>query len=185
MAITATEIAWREAQLADVDALCALVNQSYRPPAGWEGWLHQAEYFSGDYLTVEHLAEYLAYGTVIVAHRGKQVMGAVALSFAGNTACVDWLAVPAPCQSLGLGRFLLYRAEVLARAAMADELQLIVLSAQLDIVRCLFTRGFALAEETLSAEQWPWQGEMIALTEVQALRKPLLMRSSLDDVPFY
>lgn len=186
MTITATEIAWREAGSADIEPLCAIVNQSYRPPVGWEGWLHQAEYFSGDYISSENLNTYLQRGTVIIAHRGKQLMGAVALSLNDdNAACIDWLAVPAPCQSLGLGRFLLYRAEILARAAMADALQLPVLRAQLEVVSCLFNRGFELQPQELPADQWPWAGEMMQPVQVQLLRKPLLTRSSFDVVPYY
>lgn len=183
MAIVATEIAWREAGAADVDALCSLVNQSYRPPAGWEGWLHQAEYFSGDYIDASALAAYLSQGTIIVAHRGKQILGAVALHFDDNIACIDWLAVPAPCQSLGLGRFLLYRAEVLARAGMARALQLLVLQDQLEVVGCLTPRGFRLQEAALSPAAWPWAGEIIKPVAVRVLEKPLNISSSLFDGP--
>lgn len=183
MAIVATEIAWREAGAADVDALCSLVNQSYRPPVGWEGWLHQAEYFAGDFIDAAALSDFLKRGTVIVAHRGQQILGAVALHFDDNKAFIDWLAVPAPCQSLGLGRFLLYRAEVLARAGMASALQLPVLHDQLDVVDCLKQRGFALQEKELPQAAWPWAGEMIKSVAVRVLEKPLSHVSMLFDGP--
>lgn len=182
MALVATEINWREADLADVDSLCQLLNQSYRPPVGWEGWLHQAAFFGGDFIDAAHLKRFMAHGTVIVTHRQQQILGAVALRFENAKAFVDWLAVPAPCQSLGLGKFLLYRAEVLARAGMAQVFVLPVLEPQFDQLSCLLDHGFTLQPEAVDATDWPWLGEPLQPVAVRYLEKPLSYQSTYKNM---
>lgn len=140
--IATAPVWWREATAADTAPLCRLLNDAYRPAKDSEGWVHQADYVRGACISESQLSQQLSVSTAILALRGTELLGAVVVGFDGVRACIPWLAVRPVSQALGIGSFLLKRAEVFARAGSAECCELSILQPQGTLLLFLQNRGY-------------------------------------------
>ncbi len=112
--------ATRFATLADIPALHALVERSYRGVAAREGWTHEADLIRGPRTDVATLATTIADPAqrVLLYEEGGALLASVTISDRSDgTAYISMLAVQPGRQGGGIGRAILAAAD---RAALVE-----------------------------------------------------------------
>ncbi|HWQ85052.1 GNAT family N-acetyltransferase [Brevundimonas sp.] len=114
-----TEIAIRDAALADIPALHRLIESAYRGEASRAGWTTEADLLDGQRTDPEDLADILAdpKQALLSAWRGDELVGCVLIADRDEgTGYFGMLSVSPTLQGGGLGRRLVEA----AHAALAD-----------------------------------------------------------------
>ncbi len=94
--------AFRHATLADVDALCPLINAAF---------VAEAPFFEGERTHADGVRGYLSIGTFIMAEQAGGLAGCVYVELRDHSTYVGLLSVHPRCQRSGLGTLLMSAAE--------------------------------------------------------------------------
>jgi ribosomal protein S18 acetylase RimI-like enzyme len=151
------------ATLADVDALCSLVNAAYRGDGGQTGWTSEAGLVNGKRTNLAALREMLTQGqaTVLLLRQqaGDALIGCIAVQHQVDSCWyISMLAVDPQQQAAGLGRVLLTEAENYARQRGATSAKMTVVQVRESLIAWYERRGY---QRTGEIEPFPYEDESV------------------------
>lgn len=144
---------YRAAQMAELTALCSLINGVYRGEAAKAGWTTEADLLDGqrcDQAMLEELAT-KSNSCLVIAARKKEIIACchLQLAEAGVAEC-GMLAVTPTWQNQGVANALLHTAEEYARSAWAGQrMRLWVIKQRPEVAAYYQRRGYAFTGTTL------------------------------------
>lgn len=112
-----TEITFRPATLADMDALVVLVTSAYRGDASKQGWTTEADMLDGQRIDPEVLRKDIERerSRVVIAEREAQLLACVHVAEDDGAGYLGMFSVKPELQGGGVGKLLLAEAERIAR----------------------------------------------------------------------
>lgn len=140
----------RAAASADLPALHALVERSYRGDSAKAGWTHEADLLGGQRTDLAALAEMLADSgqRLLVAVEDGALTGCVAVTRKSDgRGYLGLLTVDPTLQAAGLGKRLIAAAEGAARDFGADTIEMTVIASRGELIAYYERRGYALTGE--------------------------------------
>jgi len=140
----------RPATAADLPALHALIERSYRGETARGGWTHEADLLAGPRTDVAALAAIVAdpASAMLIALDGSAIAACIQLSDkGGRLAYLGQLAVDPARQTAGLGRTMLAAGEDAARALGATRLEMTVIDRREPLIAYYERRGYARTGE--------------------------------------
>ena len=136
----------RRATLADLPALHALIQRSYRGETARGGWSHEADLVQGERISHQDLAALIdsAQDRFLVAENAGTLIGCVHIcAKTATTSYFGLLTVDPGRQAAGLGKRLIGAAEATARQDFgATEMELTVLSTRAELIAYYQRRGY-------------------------------------------
>ena len=161
---------FREAGLADVPALHALVESAYRGESAKAGWTHEADLLGGQRTDEKSLKEIVGdvAQSIRMVEEGSALHGCVLVSDKGSgRAYLGMLTVRPDLQAGGLGRALLTEAERHAREALgAAVMEMTVIRQRRELIDWYLRRGYS---ETGREEPFPLDDERFGLSKTREL----------------
>ncbi len=136
----------RRATLADLPALHALIERSYRGATARRGWTHEADLLAGQRTTATALAGIIGgpAQAMLVATDAAAIVACVQLTDnGGGTAYLGQLAVDPARQAAGLGRAMIAAAEAAARDFGATTIEMTVINRRVELIAYYARRGYA------------------------------------------
>lgn len=112
-----TELTFRPATLADMDALVLLVTSAYRGDASKQGWTTEADMLDGQRIDPEVLRKDIERerSLIIIAEREAQLLACVHVAEDDGAGYLGMFSVKPDLQGGGVGKLLLAEAERIAR----------------------------------------------------------------------
>lgn len=112
-----TEITFRPATLADIDALVVLVTSAYRGDASKQGWTTEADMLDGQRIDPDVLRKDIERerSRVVIAEREAQLLACVHVAEDDGAGYLGMFSVKPDLQGGGVGKLLLAEAERIAR----------------------------------------------------------------------
>lgn len=166
----ARPIAWRDAVIADVAALNALIASAYRGAFAREGWTHEADLLGGQRIDAEGVRAIIADPAqcLLCAAERDRLIGCVAISdVGGGRAYLGLLTVDPAEQARGLGKALLAEAEAVAHIRFgAREIEMTVIRQRTELIAYYQRRGYTLTGET---RPFPYDDERFGLPKTPDL----------------
>ena len=165
---------------ADLDAIAALVNSSYRGESSRGGWTTEADFLGGQRTDAEALRDDLAAraGAVLLTLRdepGGELLGSVWLEPQGPA---DWylgmLTVRPDLQARQLGRTLLAEAEAYAASRGGRRMRMSVITVRDALIAWYERRGYTRTGE---AQPFPYGDERFGIPMRDDLRFEVLEKS--------
>ena len=114
-----SQLFFRRAAPADVDAIVALVNSAYRGVSSRAGWTTEADLLDGQRTDAAEIAHLISAGDslILLCQRGDEIIGSVHLEKVDAiTAYMGMLVIRPVLQGRGLGKQFIREAENAARA---------------------------------------------------------------------
>ncbi|MGV9558378.1 GNAT family N-acetyltransferase [Streptomyces sp. NPDC003401] len=176
MDTTATDVSFRDAVDADVDALVALVESAYRGDSSRAGWTTEADILQGRRTDPEGVREIVASpdARVLTVERDGRIIACCQLEHRGEHAYFGMFAVSPTVQGGGLGRTVLEEAERRARAEWgATEMHMTVISVRDDLIAWYERRGY---RRTGRMTPFPYGDERFGIPQRDDLRFELLVK---------
>jgi ribosomal protein S18 acetylase RimI-like enzyme len=137
----------REAEIADVSALHALIESAYRGESAKAGWTHEADLLGGQRTDEAALREIVgdAAQSIRLMCEGETINGCVLVSDKGaGRAYLGMLTVRPDLQAAGLGRALLVEAERHARETLgATVMEMTVIKQRRELIDWYLRRGYS------------------------------------------
>ena len=112
-----TDLTFRHATLADIDALVMLVTSAYRGDASKQGWTTEADMLDGQRIDPEVLRKDIERprSLIIIAEREAQLLACVHVAEDDGAGYLGMFSVKPGLQGGGVGKLLLAEAERIAR----------------------------------------------------------------------
>jgi ribosomal protein S18 acetylase RimI-like enzyme len=140
------------ANLADAEAITALLNSAYRGEASKEGWTTEAELISGSVrATKEMVIELIGQqGSVLLKHTDEhdRITGCVNLQKQATKLYLGMLSVSPALQGKGVGKQLLSAAEHYAKKQSCELIYMSVISERTELVNWYLRYGYSRTGET-------------------------------------
>jgi ribosomal protein S18 acetylase RimI-like enzyme len=171
------EVEFRCATLADVADVVGLVESAYRGDASRAGWTTEADLLDGQRTDVEELASILkdTDARLLLATRGREILGCVLLRRETAGAYVGMLAVRPFLQAAGIGKRLLAEAENRARIEFgAKRARMTVIEQRQELIAWYVRRGYLVTTRT---EPFPYGNPRFGLPRRADLRFLVLERA--------
>ena len=177
-----TDLSFRAANAADIDAIVALVESAYRGDASKQGWTTEADFLEGQCTDPESVAELIArdHSRVLLAFRGAQLVCCChierLLQDGNNVGYFGMFAVDPTLQGGGVGKHVLAEAERVAREEwQCSEMQMTVITIRDSLIAWYERRGYV---RTGVLKPFPYGDERFGLPkrddlEFEILAKPL------------
>ena len=130
---------------ADLPALKALIEGSYRGDHARHGWTHEADIVEDERITPDELAGLYSNPNVaiLVARSGADIVGCVTVTDRpGGMAHIGLLCVDPPFQSSGLGSRLLHTAELLCTHLGAESMEMTVIEDRAPLIAWYLRKGW-------------------------------------------
>jgi len=176
--VPATELTFRDATLADVDDLVALVESAYRGDTSRNGWTTEADLLHGQRTDADGVRAVLtAPGSrMLVAEtaQGGEIIACCQLEERGETGYFGMFAVRPEQQGSGLGRQMLDEAEQRARRWGARELHMTVIVQREELIAYYVRRGY---RRTGELSPFPYGDERFGLPQRGDLAFELLVKT--------
>jgi ribosomal protein S18 acetylase RimI-like enzyme len=140
-----TDLTFRDATDADVDALVALIESAYRGEASRAGWTTEADILDGQRTDPEGVREVIGSpdSRLLTVARDGRIVACCQLEHRGEHAYFGMFAVSPASQGAGLGKLVLAEAERRARAEWGvGEMHMTVISAREDLIAWYERRGY-------------------------------------------
>ncbi|MFD7993342.1 GNAT family N-acetyltransferase [Streptomyces mexicanus] len=141
----ATGLTFRDATVADVDTLVALVESAYRGDASRAGWTTEADILDGQRTDPEGVRDVIESpgSRLLTVERDGRVVACCQLEHRGDHAYFGMFAVSPALQGAGLGKLIIAEAERQARATWgAREMHMTVISVREDLIAWYERRGY-------------------------------------------
>ncbi|MFE6281277.1 GNAT family N-acetyltransferase [Streptomyces sp. NPDC057877] len=175
-AAPATALSFRDATLADVDTLVALIESAYRGDSSRAGWTTEADILQGQRTDPEGVREVVESpdSRLLAVERDGVVVACCQLERRGEHAYFGMFAVSPGQQGGGLGRAVLAEAERLAREEWgAGEMHMTVISVREDLIAWYERRGY---RRTGRMTPFPYGDERFGIPQRDDLEFELLVR---------
>jgi len=174
-----TDLTYRDATDADVDALVSLVESAYRGDSSRAGWTTEADILEGRRTDPEGVREVIANpdGRLLVVERAGTVVACCQLEHRGDHAYFGMFAVSPKLQGEGLGKRIIAEAERQARVSWGvTEMHMTVISVRDELIAWYERRGYRRTGRT---SPFPYGDERFGIPrrtdlEFELLVKPLL-----------
>jgi ribosomal protein S18 acetylase RimI-like enzyme len=168
----------RPATVADIPALHALIERTYRGDTAKAGWTHEADMIGGQRTDPEQLAEMIAdpRQLILIADAEGQPHGCVSLTDKGEgLAYLGLLTVDPMLQAAGLGRAMLAEAERESAARFgATRMEMSVIAQRPELVAWYERRGYA---QTGERRPFPYGDERFGRPEIDTLEFVVMERA--------
>ncbi|MGO8756435.1 MAG: GNAT family N-acetyltransferase [Gallionellaceae bacterium] len=175
---TSSNLFFRRATAADVDAIVALVNSAYRGESSRAGWTTEADLLGGQRTDAEEIVRLLGLaGSVILLFLiGEEIIGSVHLERVdAATAYLGMLVIKPVLQGRGLGSRFMATAEHFVRTEWgATRMQMQVITLRHELIDYYQRRGFRRTGQT---RPFPSADPRFGLPKVAGLRFEVLEKS--------
>ncbi|MGW5371173.1 GNAT family N-acetyltransferase [Streptomyces sp. NPDC004009] len=176
METAATELTFRDAGDADVDALVALIESAYRGDASRAGWTTEADILQGQRTDPEGvLAVVKDPGSrLLTVEQDGRIVACCQLEHRGDAAYFGMFAVSPVLQGAGLGKAVIAEAERQARATWGvTEMHMTVISVREDLIAWYERRGY---RRTGRMTPFPYGDERFGIPQRDDLQFELLVK---------
>ncbi|MBU0620753.1 MAG: GNAT family N-acetyltransferase [Gammaproteobacteria bacterium] len=176
---TGTGLAFRRADVADADAIAALVNSAYRGDSSRAGWTTEADLLGGQRTDAQEISQLIARecSALLLCLRSGELVGSVHVERVDDaTAYLGMLVIRPVLQGAGLGRLLMAEAERFVRSEWgAKRIQMQVITLRTELIGWYERRGYRRSGEL---RPFPYGDARFGLPKVmglefEVLEKPL------------
>ncbi|MFK0119658.1 GNAT family N-acetyltransferase [Streptomyces sp. NPDC090994] len=171
-----TDLTFRAATAADVDALVALIESAYRGDSSRAGWTTEADLLEGQRTDPEGVREVIEApgGTLLTVERDGRIVACCQLERRDGHAYFGMFAVRPGLQGAGLGKAVLAEAERRARADWGvTEMHMTVITAREDLIAWYERRGYRRTGRT---SPFPYGDERFGIPRRADLAFELLVK---------
>lgn len=133
-----------KATAVDISSLNKLINSAYRGESSRKGWTTEAELLEGSRTTEEELAEIITNtsNTLLKFNQNNQIVGSVLLIEKEQQLYLGMLTVSPELQNSGIGKKLLYQAELHAKALDLPKIVMTVISLREELIAWYKRHGY-------------------------------------------
>ncbi|MSR29695.1 MAG: GNAT family N-acetyltransferase [Phycisphaerales bacterium] len=150
------ELAFRDANTGDTDALVALIESAYRGDASRAGWTTEADLLDGQRTDSEEIGSLIAGPStrLRIAFMDDELVACVRIDDRGDAGYIGMFSVKPTLQARGIGRNLLAEAERVIRETLGRSLARMTVIGQRDtLIRWYERRGYRV---TGRKEEFPF-----------------------------
>lgn len=172
-----TELTFRPATEADVEALVELVESAYRGDASRVGWTTEADLLAGQRTDREGVAEAVRArdGRLLLVERDGELVACCQLERRGQRAYFGMFAVRPALQGAGLGKIVIAEAERIVQSEWgAREMQMTVIRQRGELIAFYERRGY---RRTGQMSPFPYGDERFGIPQVADLEFELLVKA--------
>jgi ribosomal protein S18 acetylase RimI-like enzyme len=173
--------AFRHATAADVDAIVALVESSYRGESGRRGWTTESDLLDGRRTDAEAVADLLNQpgSLLLLAESEGRLLASCHVQQQGDSGYFGMFAVDPLQQGLGLGRHVLAKAERIAREQwQCRAMRMTVIEQRPELIAWYERRGYARNGEY---QPFPYGDERFGIPRRDDLRFVVLVKPLAGD----
>lgn len=167
----------RDATLADVDAIVALVESAYRGDSGRRGWTTESDLLDGQRTDAQAVTGILSHADsfILLAERARQLVASCHVQRLGEAAYFGMFAVDPAQQGNGLGKCMLAAAEHAARARWhSHAMMMTVIEQRPELLAWYARRGY---RPTGEHQPFPYGDERYGIPRRDDLRFVVLARA--------
>jgi ribosomal protein S18 acetylase RimI-like enzyme len=171
-----TALVFRDARVADVAAIVALVESAYRGDASRAGWTTEADLLDGQRIDVVGVAEVVVRrgSRVLLAEMHGELLACCHLEKQGDTCYFGMFSVKPERQAAGVGKRMLAEAERLARIEWkCVKMEMTVISVRDELIAWYERRGY---HRIGRYKPFPYGDERFGIPKRNDLRFELLVK---------
>jgi ribosomal protein S18 acetylase RimI-like enzyme len=175
--MSAPELLFRQAELADIEAIVALVESAYRGDASRKGWTTEADMLNGQRIDRQGLIDLIAKSDarVLLVEQDAELVACCELQRQGDKAYFGMFSVRPTGQGAGIGKRVLAEAERIARDEWhCREMQMTVIDIRDELVAWYERRGY---HRTGVHKPFPYGDERFGIPKRDDLRFEILAKS--------
>ena len=172
----ATALVFRDARVADVAAIVALVESAYRGDASRAGWTTEADLLDGQRIDVVGVAEIVTRrgSRVLLAEANGELLACCHMEKQGDSCYFGMFSVKPTMQAAGVGKRMLAEAERLARAEWkCTTMEMTVISVRDELIAWYERRGYRRSGRY---KPFPYGDERFGIPKRDDLRFELLVK---------
>jgi GNAT superfamily N-acetyltransferase len=174
--IDGAALVFRDARVADVAAIVALVESAYRGDASRAGWTTEADLLDGQRVDIVGVAEIVMRrgSRVLLAEMNDELLACCHLEKQGDTCYFGMFSVQPARQASGVGKRMLAEAERLARADWkCKKMEMTVISVRSELMAWYERRGYRRSGRY---KPFPYGDERFGIPKRNDLRFELLVK---------
>lgn len=176
-----TDLTFRPATLADIDALVVLVTSAYRGDVSKQGWTTEADMLDGQRIDPEVLRKDIERerSRIVIAEREAQLLACVHVAEDDGAGYLGMFSVKPDLQGGGVGKLLLAEAERIARDEWRlPAMRMTVIDIRDELIAFYERRGY---RRTGITKPFPYGDERYGTPKRDDLRFEVLEKSLADN----
>ena len=176
-----TDLTFRHATLADINALVMLVTSAYRGDASKQGWTTEADLLDGQRIDPEVLRKDIERerSLIVIAEREAQLLACVHVAEDDGAGYLGMFSVKPDLQGSGVGKLLLVEAERIARDEWKlPAMRMTVIDIRDELIAFYERRGY---RRTGVTKPFPYGDERFGIPKRDDLRFEVLEKSLADN----